>query len=525
MPDDAVPRGREMDDPLATEADTLRRNARMFPHHTATIYGTRRLTYAELDALASRVANGLLAAVEGRQRRVAFLARNSDLFFEALFGIAKAGHVSLPINWRLSPAEIAYVLRDAGARFLFVDPDFEPALAELKGLGVELDHVMVFGRSRAGNADYSAWRDANPAHDPLVPVGPEDSFIQIYTSGTTGHPKGADIAHRASMMMRVIEVSSGEPWTRWSETDTAIVQMPNFHVAGTSWALQWLARGATCVIQTQVNPREILEAIEAHGVTQLFAVPTVLQMMLDDETCVSRDFSRLKLVHYGASPISPSLLRRLSIFGSDLVQYYGMTETNGVVSFLSPDLHRSGDPDMLLSVGKPYPALDIRIMDPLGVELPRGATGEICIRTPAMMKGYWNRPAETEQSRHGDYHRSGDAGYMTKHGFLYIVDRVKDMIISGGENIYPAEVERVICEHPAVREVAVIGVPDPKWGQAVKAVVVAKESVGADDLAAFLGGKLARYKMPKTYEFVAELPRNAAGKVLKRELRQRYAAR
>ena len=523
MFDASVPQGREMDDPLATEADTPRRNARKFANRTATIYGSRRLTYAELDALANRVANGLLAEVKGRQQRIAFLARNSDLFFETLFGIAKAGHVSLPVNWRLSPAEIAYILRDAGARFLFADPDFEPVLAELASLGVEIGRVVVFGTSKVGNTDYSAWRDSNLPRDPLVAVHPDDTFIQMYTSGTTGHPKGAEITHRASMMMRVVELSSADPWTKWDEADVAIVQMPNFHVAGTSWALQWLARGATCVIQTQVNPREMLEAIEAHGVTHIFAVPTVLQMMLDDETCASRDFSRLKLIHYGASPIPPPLMRRLSIFGSDLVQYYGMTETNGVVSFLSPDLHRSGNPDILHSVGRPYPALDIRIMDASGSELPRGVIGEICIRTPAIMKGYWNRPADTAASRHGNYHRSGDAGYMTADGFLYIVDRVKDMIISGGENIYPAEVERVLCEHPDVREVAVVGVPDSKWGESVKAAIVAKRSVTAEELTTFLSGKLARYKMPKSYEFVAELPRNAAGKVLKRELRKRYA--
>jgi fatty-acyl-CoA synthase len=520
----AILDGREMDDALATEADTLRRNARKFADRGATIYGSRRLTYAELNSLANQVANGLVKEVGGRQRRIAFLARNSDLFFEALFGIAKAAHVSLPVNWRLSAPEIAYILRDAGARFLFLDPDFEDILPELRSNGVELDHIIVLGASNAGNAAYTPWRDSHSDRDPLVTVEPDDTFIQMYTSGTTGHPKGAEITHRSSMMMRVVEASSGEPWTKWDESDIAIVQMPNFHVAGTSWALQWLARGATCVIQTQVNPREMLEAIEKHGVTQLFAVPTVLQMMLDDETCTSHDFSRLKLIHYGASPIPPLLMRRLSIFGCDLVQYYGMTETNGVVSFLSPDMHRTGDPKILLSVGRPYPALDIRIIDDSGAELPRGTTGEICIRTPAMMKGYWNRPEDSTASRHGDYHRSGDAGYMTQDGLLYIVDRVKDMIISGGENIYPAEVERTLCEHPAVREVAAVGVPDPKWGESVKAVVVAKQNVTAEELSAFLSGKLARYKMPKTYEFVAELPRNAAGKVLKRELRRRYAA-
>jgi acyl-CoA synthetase (AMP-forming)/AMP-acid ligase II len=507
---------KTMDVPVATEADTLRRHAALRPDHTAIIFEGRDISYLKLDRRASQVANGLLTLQPQRQSQIALLDKNSDQFFELVFGIAKSRNIAMPVNWRLSPREIAQIVMDAGARILFIGAGFAHIVPDLRANGAELDHVFIIGAD-----SYRDWREAQAATDPMLDVTPDDVFIQLYTSGTTGKPKGVQITHGSSMLMRKLEVSTGGKWTEWGPDDKVVVAMPNFHVGGTSWALQWFARGATCVVQTQVDPRALLDAIDKYGLTHIFTVPTVLSMMLADETCAGRDFSRLKVIHYGASPISPSLLVRcIKTFGTEFVQYYGMTETNGVLCVLQPHEHDLHNSELLKSVGKPYPPIDLRILDQAGAEVPRGAVGEVCVDTPCLMKGYWRLPEATASSMTGTYYRTGDAGYMTEAGYVFLVDRIKDMIVSGGENIYPIEVENVIAEHPAVSEVAVIGVPDQQWGETVKAFVVTPDkTLTQEAILAFMLNKIARYKMPKVIEFVDTLPRNPAGKLLKRELR------
>jgi len=431
----------------------------------------------------------------------------------------------MPVNWRLSAREIAQILSDAGAKTLFIGAAFAHLLPGLAAHCAGLENVFILGEGEGPN-HYLAWRDAQSASDPLIPVDPADVFLQLYTSGTTGMPKGVQITHAASIRMRSLEVSTGGDWTQWGAEDKVIVAMPNFHVGGTSWALQWFARGATCVVQVQVDPRAMLDAIEQEGITHLFTVPTVLSMMLADASCSQRDFSRLKMIHYGASPISPPLLVDcIKTFGTGFVQYYGMTETNGVVSVLQPHEHDLNDPERLKSVGKPYPGIEIRIMDSEGRELAPGQVGEVCVNTPCLMKGYWQLAQATASSMFGAFYRTGDAGFFNEGGYLFLVDRVKDMIVSGGENIYPIEVENVICEHQAVVEVAVVGIPDPQWGEAVKAFIVTRdETLTQEAILDFLRDKIARYKIPKTVEFIEILPRNASGKLLKRELRARGPA-
>lgn len=509
-------------DNIVTEADQLAVNATRLPDHTALIFGSERTTYAELDERASRIANGLHGFGLPRNGRVAILARNSAVYFELLFGIMRADMVTLPVNWRLAAPEIVYILKDAEIECLFYEEDFAEVVEQAKAdcpllrLCISIDGT--------GEDDLTAWRDRQSADRPASLAEPEDIMIQFYTSGTTGHPKGVQISHRSSRRMRELEVSMGGEWLDWTSDDVAIVALPNFHLSGTSWALQWLARGATCVVQPQVDAGAFLQAIQEHRVTRIMSIPTVIQMMLDHPLFPTVDTSSLRTVFYGGMSMPAPLLRRArAALGCGFAQIYGMTENNGSVTYLTPADHENGGDDLLKSSGRPFPQIAMRIMDAEGNILPPGEIGEVCIDSPSLMSGYWNRPDIAGEVKHGNFYRTGDAGYLDENGYLFLVDRTKDMIVSGGENVYPAEIERVLVEHPKVKELAVIGVPDERWGEAVKAVVVrSDDSLTAEELLAFARGKIAGYKMPKTVDFIDALPRNANGKILKRDLRDRY---
>ncbi len=506
-----------------TEADSLRLHARLRPDHPAILYHDECLSYGMLDRRANQVANALLAADLPGAARIATLSRNSREFFELVFGTMKSGHVLVPLNWRLAAPELAAIIRDAEPDLLVVDADFLPMLAKVEAETGMQCRILRFG-SDDPQSGFAAWRDRAAEADPRIAVDPDGVMLQFYTSGTTGIAKGVQITHRSSLAMRRIEVESGEAWMEWGPGDVAIVALPNFHLSGTSWALQWFARGATCVVQEQVDPGAFLAAIERHRVTQLFAVPTIIQKMLDDPRRPEIDFSSLKLIYYGGAPIpAPLLQSALDAFGCGFVQIYGMTETNGIVCFLTPADHRRGSEALLQSCGRPLPAISLRILDESGRELPAGTVGEICVRTPALMKGYWNRPDANAVIMHGEHYRTGDAGYVDEAGYLFIVDRLKDMIVTGGENVYPAEIERVLQQHPGIAEIAVVGLPDPVWGEAVAAVIVPRDPApAAEEVVALSKRNLAGYKAPKRVFFVEALPRNANGKILKRELRRMF---
>lgn len=509
---------------ILTEAHMIRQHARALGDHPALISEAETLSYAELDERANQVANGLIALGLEPGGRIAILAKNCVAFFELLYGISRAGMTVLPLNWRLAAPELAAILDDAEVECLFFDDAFTESVRRIQALRAGLGHVIRIGGECRDGADYAAWRRSQKRTDPCCPVAPEDVMIQFYTSGTTGAPKGVQISHRASRAMRLMEVAFQGSWADWSANDVAIVALPNFHLSGTSWAVQWLARGATCVLQTQVDPEAFLKAIETHSVTQLFAVPTVIQMMLDSPTIATLDTSSLRNIFYGGMSMPLPLLRRaLSVFKCDFIQIYGMTENNGTICYLTPQDHLSGDEQLLRACGRPVAGIDMRICDADGRDVAFGTVGEICIRSPSLMNGYWKRPELDDEVRFGEYYRTGDAGYRDDRGYLYLVDRLKDMIVSGGENIYPAEVERVLLQHPAVAEIAIVGVPDARWGEVLKAVIVRRDStVTADALMAFARERIAGYKLPKSVDFVQSLPRNANGKILKRELRDRY---
>ena len=510
---------------MRTLADISRAQASVRPDAIAQIHDGRTTTYRELDIRASRVANGLGGLSLAKGDRVAFLGKNSDLYFELLLGSLKAGTVMTGINWRLAVPEIAYILNDSGAEVLFVTREFYETAATLKD---ECPRVRMIVAMDGGHAEWKGfedWRDAQAAADPFLTITGDDDVIQLYTSGTTGHPKGVQLTDGNYLALFSAAAAAG--WADYEAGEVNLTVMPVFHVAGVNMGLMSLAQGAVNVVQREVDLDMCLDLLQAHKVNNVFLVPAVILFLLLHPRTKTTDFGSLKRIFYGASPIAEDTLRQAqALFGCGFYQLYGMTETGGGGTCLGPEDH-APEKGKLRSCGKPYPGFDIRIVDGDGRTLPAGEVGEIQIRCGAVMKGYWNKPEATAKTVSADgWLATGDAGFFDDDGYLFIHDRVKDMIVSGGENIYPAEVENALFGHPAVADAGVIGVPDEKWGEAVKAIVVLKpgQTVDAAELIAYARTRIAGYKVPKSIDFVASLPRNPSGKILRRELREPYWA-
>ena len=512
-------------DGLATLADISRQQARTRGSCVAMIFQDRTTTFAELDRNASRVANGLIASGQRPQHRVGYFGKNSDRYFEVMLGALKANTAIVGINWRLAAPEVAYVINDAGCEVIFADAEFAPLIEKIGAECARLRHRIVVDTEREGWSHYPAWRDRNSSHDPLVPISPQDDAIQLYTSGTTGHPKGVQLTN--ANYLAFFRAAQEAKWGDFAAGDANLVAMPNFHVAGTNMGVATLAQGATAIIQREVNPSEILELIARHRIKSAFLVPAVIGMLVQHPNVREADISSLRSMFYGASPIAEALLAQAqaTFTGCGFTQLYGLTETVGAATALQPADHIA-EKGLLRSCGKPYPGIEVKTVDSSGRATGPGDVGEIVIRGGVVMKGYWNKPEATAAAIRDGWFYTGDAGYFDADGFLYIHDRVKDMIVSGGENIYPAEVENAVFGHPAVADVAVIGVPDDKWGEAVKAIVVLKPGANATaaDVIAFARTRIAGYKVPKSVDFIAALPRNPSGKILRRELREPYWA-
>ncbi len=503
---------------IHTVADIVRWHGRQRPDATALVVGEHTITYGQLDERSNRAAQAFAQAGVGRGDRVAFVEKNGAEFFSVAFGVAKLGAVGVPVNWRLAAPEMRHVLADSGAAVVVVGQEFA---GHLEAIESELDATIVVVGNHHRWPSFDRWIAGHPAVDPGVVTGPDDLVFLMYTSGTTGLPKGVMLSN-ANYVCKTGGVAG--PW-KFDAESVSLAVMPLFHMAGSGWALAGLWQGATTVVLRDVDPAAILDAIARHGITNLLLVPTVIQLLLDTPGLDAIDLSHLRVIVYGASPISDAVLTRgLERFGGIFAQVYGMTETTGSVTQLDGPDHT---PQRLRSCGKPYPWVQIRIADPAGGDAGPGVVGEVWTRSEQNMLGYWNNPDATAAALTGDgWLKTGDAGYLDDAGYLYLHDRLKDMIVSGGENVYPAEVENVLMTHPAVADVAVIGVPDDRWGEAVKAIVVAVG--GADptegELIAHARARLAGFKLPKSVDFVDALPRNPSGKILKRALREPHWA-
>jgi acyl-CoA synthetase (AMP-forming)/AMP-acid ligase II len=475
-------------------------------------------SFQEMEERTARVASALLAKGLRKGDRIAWIGKNAALYFTLFFGAARAGIVTAPIGWRLAPTEWAYILNDTSAKVIFTGDGFDD-VPEL--LARKLD-----GTPEIINAAAAEAMIASAERVSFAPSLVDDPVLQLYTSGTTGNPKGAVLSNRNLFGLRKASKDLDLPYTSCEDDEAVMVAMPCAHIGGTGLGIMALGAGLPGVVLAEFNPDGVFDAVEKYGVTRFFIVPAALQMLLLHPRCATVDYSRLKYILYGAAPIPLELLRQcIKTFGAQFIQAYGMTETTGTICMLPPEDHDPEGNQRMRSAGKPLPGVEIKIVGADNEEVPVGEVGEVMTRSSNNMVGYWNLPEATKRTMtHDGWIYTGDAGYMDADGYLYIHDRVKDMIISGGENVYPAEVESAIYGHPAVQEVAVIGIPDEKWGETVKAVVVPKPgmTIEESDIIAYARERIAPFKAPRSIDVIDALPRNASGKILRKDLRAPY---
>ena len=515
---------------ISSIVDIVRVHGTERADHPALVLGEREVSWGELLRRSAQVANLLAAQGVGAHDRVALLDKNGIEHFEVFFGAAMLNAVCVDVNWRLAGPEVEYIVNDAAAKVLVVGPDFVPVLETFADALTTVTEILVIAGPDGPTSrftDYASAVDAQPANDPGATQAEQDVAFQLYSSGTTGRPKGVMLSNHNFFAL----LPTAQDMWRLDADSVNLVAMPLFHIGGGGWAIAGMSSGATSVVVRELDPAALVRLFTERGITNAFLVPAVLQFMLMVPGVEDGDYSKLRAIVYGASPISEAVLARcVQVFKCDFWQAYGLTETTGAVVNLAPQDHDTDGPrrHLLRSCGKPGPGVGLRIVDTdTQAECEPGQVGEIWISGPQVMLGYWNMPEETAKAITDGWFHTGDAGYVDAEGYLYIHDRVKDMIVSGGENVYPAEVENVLMGHPGIADVAVIGVPDERWGETPKAMVVRADSdagraLTEQDVIDHARERLAKFKCPTSVEWVDALPRNPSGKILKKDLRAPY---
>lgn len=496
------------------------------PDRTATIFGDRRRSFREFADRVARLAGGLQRLGMRPGDRVAMLGLNSDLYWESLVSVPWGGGVVNPCNTRWSAAEIAYALQDSGSRILLVDDHFAPMAGELSSGACSFDAIVHVGDLPTPDGMIGVETliaESAPAAD--AGRRGDDLFGLFYTGGTTGVPKGVMLSH-ANFMVSSLALLAEATATR---PGVFLHAAPMFHLADLAFAgVHWIAGNTHCFIPG-FTPEATANAIRDHRVTDTLLVPTMIQMLVDHPVMrASHDLTSLRTITYGGSPIAEAVLdRALSALPNvGFMQAYGMTELSPLATVLTPYFHspEGRGENKLRSAGRAGLCVELRVVDPDGAPVPAGETGEIVVRGPNVMLGYWNQPEQTAEALRGGWMHTGDAGFLDEDGYLFVVDRIKDMIITGGENVYSAEVENALAQHEAVRACAVIGIPSARWGESVHAFVVLAPGAVADGdaLGEHCRQRIAGYKCPRSFDFVDALPLSGPGKVLKAELRKRY---